>query len=192
MDDSMFTSTNAKNEHSNVEGSSIVTHDNEGSDYIVEASIPSNEEEDELNDNLNDENADMYKVDDEMDFKKIDFVSLSEAELKKYHFNSHYTALEFYNAYAQKRGFAVETGRWHVKALSDHHNHEMLEQQFVGMLFAHRQMDESELMQMNSMRDAGIGVTQIYVLAANQSGGMRGWHLESEICIMELINRGAC
>ncbi|KAJ1443666.1 MULE transposase domain [Sesbania bispinosa] len=67
--------------------------------------------------------------------------------------------------------FLTDTGRWHVKALYDDHSHEMLAPHSVGMLPEHGKMDECELMQMNTMRDAGIGVTQIFGLAANQSGG---------------------
>ncbi|KAJ1387294.1 Zinc finger, SWIM-type [Sesbania bispinosa] len=197
----------------------------------VESIIPSHEHEDhDSNENLSDdEDIDVFKIDDEIDFKRIEFVSLSESDLKLYHFSSRKMAFEFYNAYAEKRGFAgrkwntvkniqgvvsqqtfvcykqgyrldkhlkrtdrkkepramtrfgcdaffrvwllTDTGRWHVKALSNDHSHEMLAPQFVGMFPAHRKMDECELMQMNTMRDAGIGVTQIYGLVVNQSGG---------------------
>ncbi|KAJ1394327.1 Zinc finger, PMZ-type [Sesbania bispinosa] len=65
----------------------------------------------------------------------------------------------------------VDTGRWHVKAFSDEHSHELLAEKFVGMLPAHRKMHDCDINQMNSMRDAGISVSQIYGLAANQCGG---------------------
>ncbi|KAJ1422690.1 FAR1 DNA-binding domain protein [Sesbania bispinosa] len=64
-----------------------------------------------------------------------------------------------------------ESGRWRVKCMEDVHNHKLLFEEYVGMLAAHRKMNESEIMQMNSMREAGIGVTQIYGLTANQYGG---------------------
>ncbi|KAJ1431944.1 FAR1 DNA-binding domain [Sesbania bispinosa] len=65
----------------------------------------------------------------------------------------------------------LETHRWHVKELFDQHNHEMLDERFQGMLPRHRRMDVSELMQMNDMRDAGIGTPSIYQALANQCGG---------------------
>ncbi|KAJ1422763.1 FAR1 DNA-binding domain [Sesbania bispinosa] len=63
------------------------------------------------------------------------------------------------------------TSPWHVKEFCDDHTHELLDEKYVGMLLAHRKMHDCDVMQMNSMMDAGIGVTQIYGLAANQSGG---------------------
>ncbi|KAJ1435414.1 FAR1 DNA-binding domain [Sesbania bispinosa] len=67
--------------------------------------------------------------------------------------------------------YARETSRWIVKAFSDEHSHQILPGKYEGMLTSHRKMNETEILQMNSMQDAGIGVTQIYGLAANQSGG---------------------
>ncbi|KAJ1427412.1 FAR1 DNA-binding domain [Sesbania bispinosa] len=231
MEDSNFGSRNVTHEDTNLEESDRVSRGNEERVNNGGATIPTNDgEEDDSNENsIEDDGVDVYKIDNEMDLKKVPFYSLGEDELKMYHFKCLDVAFEFYNSYAEKRGFAArkwnvvknkcgekthqtfvcfkegfrqkkhlkrlnckrepramarcgceaffrvrffsDTGRWHVKAFSDDHNHELLGQQFVGMLPAHRKMDECDLLQMNSMRDAGIGVTQIYGLGANQSGG---------------------
>ncbi|KAJ1419448.1 FAR1-related protein [Sesbania bispinosa] len=83
-------------------------------------------------------------------------------------------AYKFYNSYAEKRGYHLKK---HIKKPNRKRearamtSHELLAEKYVGMLPAHRKMHDCDVMQMNTMRDAGIGVTQIYGLAANQSGG---------------------
>ncbi|KAJ1391476.1 FAR1 DNA-binding domain [Sesbania bispinosa] len=52
-----------------------------------------------------------------------------------------------------------ESGRWWVKAFNDSHSHELLGEEYVEMLPAHRKMGDADLMHLNSMREAGIGVT---------------------------------
>ncbi|KAJ1378729.1 Zinc finger, PMZ-type [Sesbania bispinosa] len=69
--------------------------------------------------------------------------------------------------------YARDISRWIVKAFSDEHSHELLPRKYEGMLTSHRKMNETDIMQMNAMREVGIGVTQIYGLVANQSGGYK-------------------
>ncbi|KAJ1392398.1 Zinc finger, PMZ-type [Sesbania bispinosa] len=73
-------------------------------------------------------------------------------------------------AYLKVR-FAREVCCWIVKAFCDEHSHELLPRKYEGMLSSHLKMSETDIIQMNTMREVGIGVTQIYGLAANQSGG---------------------
>ncbi|KAJ1380127.1 Zinc finger, SWIM-type [Sesbania bispinosa] len=203
MDDSMVWSGNNGDEGRNAEGLGSVPLHNEDTVDNDEANIPINEDYNDYSNANSSENedVDIYKIDDEIDLKRIELISLSESDLKKFHFSSLKMGFQFYNDYAQKRGFAAR--KWnivknkmgeitqqtfvcfkegyrqkkHIKRTNRKRkpramtSHDMLSQQHVGMLPAHRKMDECDLIQMNNMRDAGIGVTQIYGLAANQSGG---------------------
>ncbi|KAJ1404245.1 Zinc finger, SWIM-type [Sesbania bispinosa] len=178
-----------------------------------------------------DGSGDKYRIDGGEDIRKVDMIRLSEDEFKLYHFTSRLVAFQFYNKYAQKRGFAArgwntvvnkeggvsqqtfvcfregyrlkkhlnkenrkrearpltrcgcfaflkvrfarDVSLWIVKDFSDEHCHELLPRKYDGMLSSHRKMNETDIMQMNTMRDVGIGVTQIYGLVANQSGGYK-------------------
>ncbi|XP_039684068.1 protein FAR1-RELATED SEQUENCE 5 [Medicago truncatula] len=61
--------------------------------------------------------------------------------------------------------------RWLITVFTDQHNHELLDEEYHGMLAAHRKMKESDIMQMNDMLKVGIGPSQFYSSLANQSGG---------------------
>ncbi|KAJ1421051.1 Zinc finger, SWIM-type [Sesbania bispinosa] len=178
MDGFMSSSWNSTINDSFVEGSQRTVLANEEIANTGEGTDPLYEDEgDESNVVSSDEeHANIYKIDDKSDIKKVDFIGLTEDVMKMYHFRTHLVAFNFYNTYAEKKGFVArrfvaDTGRWHVKAVSDEHIHEMLAQRYTRIFPAHRKMDDFEVMQMNSMKDVGIGVTQIYGLAANQSGG---------------------
>ncbi|KAJ1400731.1 Zinc finger, PMZ-type [Sesbania bispinosa] len=69
--------------------------------------------------------------------------------------------------------YVGDVSRWIVKGFSDEHSHELLPRKYEGMITSHRKMNETDIVQMNTMREVGIGVTQIYGLAANQSGGYK-------------------
>ncbi|XP_057438261.1 protein FAR1-RELATED SEQUENCE 5-like [Lotus japonicus] len=67
--------------------------------------------------------------------------------------------------------FVGESGRWHVALFGESHNHALLEGKQSTMLPAHRQLKDSDIMGMNSMRKVGISTTEIYNFIADQSGG---------------------
>ncbi|KAJ1388544.1 Zinc finger, PMZ-type [Sesbania bispinosa] len=61
--------------------------------------------------------------------------------------------------------------RWYVTCFDNRHNHELLDEKFLGMLPAHRNMSEGDIIEMNNMLKAGIGAPQIYNSFASQAGG---------------------
>ena len=61
--------------------------------------------------------------------------------------------------------------RWLITVFTDQHNHELLDEEYHGMLAAHRKMKESDIMQVNDMLKVGIGPSRFYSSLANQSGG---------------------
>lgn len=65
----------------------------------------------------------------------------------------------------------VETGRWYIKRFYDEHNHAVVDDNFQGMLPAHRKLSDYDKYQMTSMRDVGIKTSDIYRYAASQAGG---------------------
>ncbi|XP_057430837.1 protein FAR1-RELATED SEQUENCE 5-like [Lotus japonicus] len=65
----------------------------------------------------------------------------------------------------------IATSRWYVTKFEDEHNHDLLNERHVGRLALHRRLSEGDVMQLNGMRNAGIGVTGVYNLIASQSGG---------------------
>ena len=65
----------------------------------------------------------------------------------------------------------VVTHRWYVSIFVVQHNHELLDAFSSGMLPAHRKMSDSDVMEMNNYRMAGIGTHQIFSSFALKSGG---------------------
>ncbi|XP_057452575.1 protein FAR1-RELATED SEQUENCE 5-like [Lotus japonicus] len=65
----------------------------------------------------------------------------------------------------------IATRRWYVTKFDDEHNHELLSERHVGRLALHRRLTDGDVMQLNGMRNAGIGVAGVYNLIASQSGG---------------------
>ncbi|XP_057426343.1 protein FAR1-RELATED SEQUENCE 5-like [Lotus japonicus] len=65
----------------------------------------------------------------------------------------------------------AKSGRWQVSRFVDVHNHAMLQGNQSSMLPAHRKLKVGDIVEMNSMRKAGISTTGIYNLIADQSGG---------------------
>ncbi|XP_057431809.1 protein FAR1-RELATED SEQUENCE 5-like [Lotus japonicus] len=65
----------------------------------------------------------------------------------------------------------IGTTHWYVTKFDDEHNHELLSERHVGRLALHRRLSDGDVMQLNGMRNAGIGVTEVYNLIASQSGG---------------------
>ncbi|KAJ1442767.1 Zinc finger, PMZ-type [Sesbania bispinosa] len=62
-------------------------------------------------------------------------------------------------------------GLWYATVFDVAHNHDLHDELFTGMLAAHREMGEGDVLEMNAMRSAGIGPSEIYGLFATQSGG---------------------
>lgn len=64
------------------------------------------------------------------------------------------------------------TGHWYVTHFTDQHNHQVLGEQFCGMLPTHKTMSEVDVVQMNNFRKVGIGgASHIFGSFANQTGG---------------------
>ncbi|CAK8533416.1 unnamed protein product [Lathyrus sativus] len=62
---------------------------------------------------------------------------------------------------------------WWITVFNDQHNHELLDEEYHGMLTSHRKMKESDIMQMSDMLKVGIRLSQFYGSFANQSGGYK-------------------
>ncbi|KAJ1386341.1 FAR1 DNA-binding domain [Sesbania bispinosa] len=60
--------------------------------------------------------------------------------------------------------------RWYVTCFDNVHNHAVLEDKFFGMLPAHRNMSEGDIIEMNNMLKSGINAPQIYNSFASQAG----------------------
>ncbi|KAJ1378652.1 FAR1 DNA-binding domain [Sesbania bispinosa] len=109
MDGFMGSSRNSTINDSFVEGSQrtvLANEENantgEGTDALFE------DEGDESNVVSTDEEPrDIYKIDDESDMKKVDFMGLTEDVMRMYHFRTRVVAFNFYNTYAEKKGFAA-------------------------------------------------------------------------------------
>lgn len=67
----------------------------------------------------------------------------------------------------------VNSGRWYMKFFDDEHNHSMLDDQFKGMLPAHRKMTNYDIWRMSNMRQVGIKTNHIFGLFANEAGGFQ-------------------
>ncbi|KAJ1402714.1 Zinc finger, PMZ-type [Sesbania bispinosa] len=65
----------------------------------------------------------------------------------------------------------IVTGRWYATVFLDEHTHDLLDSKYCGMLPGHRKMSESDITEMNSLLEAGIGPTHIYGHFALQHGG---------------------
>ncbi|XP_057452456.1 protein FAR1-RELATED SEQUENCE 5-like [Lotus japonicus] len=63
------------------------------------------------------------------------------------------------------------SGRWYVIYINDSHNHSLVNDKHVGLLPCHRGMDDGDIVQMNKMRNAGIGNSKIYGTFATEMGG---------------------
>ena len=61
--------------------------------------------------------------------------------------------------------------RCYVTEFDDDHNHDLLSSNYFGLLRSHRQMGEGDVLNVNSMRRAGISSPKIYGFLAMQSGG---------------------
>ncbi|KAJ1381169.1 Zinc finger, PMZ-type [Sesbania bispinosa] len=122
------------------------------------------------------------------DIVKVDMKNLSPHNIMRYDFISVDIAYKFYKRYARVTGFAPWKGctarnkrgevikqtflwLWYATVFDDAHNHGLHDELFTGMLAAHREIGEADVDEMNAMRCAGIGPSEIYGLFATQSGG---------------------
>ncbi|XP_057734791.1 protein FAR1-RELATED SEQUENCE 9-like [Arachis stenosperma] len=119
---------------------------------------------------------DAYELDSIEDLLKLDFLSIGEVEVDKFHFGTLAIAFEFYNRFAKSQGFSARKDKnW--KNSTD----ETYMQRFVyfrqgyrlekWLLPAQRSMSKAEIALMNNMRKSGISTSQVYALLASQSGG---------------------
>ncbi|XP_015964856.1 protein FAR1-RELATED SEQUENCE 5-like [Arachis duranensis] len=133
---------------------------------------------------------DAYGLDSIDDLLKLDFLSIDEVEVDKFHFGTLPIAFEFYNRFVKESRkkepktetrtecgaqfqvkFVGVTGRWHVTRFSNVHNHELLEGRLSRLLPGHRSMSKAEIALINNMRKSKISTSQVYALLASQSGG---------------------
>jgi hypothetical protein len=61
--------------------------------------------------------------------------------------------------------------RWYIRYINDEHNHEFVNDDFVGFLPGHRGMDDDDILQMNCLRKSGIRTSQIFGSFASRNGG---------------------
>ncbi|XP_019416721.1 PREDICTED: protein FAR1-RELATED SEQUENCE 5-like [Lupinus angustifolius] len=64
-----------------------------------------------------------------------------------------------------------EKGGWYVSYFSDEHSHEVVGEYYGGMIAYNRRMTETNIGQMNTMRELGIGTGNIFASFADQYGG---------------------
>ncbi|KAF1867400.1 hypothetical protein Lal_00049829 [Lupinus albus] len=122
---------------------------------------------------------------EEFDFEQIDFGSLNEYEVKKYREGFR----DKKNELVRKRAPRKETRYgclarmkihidkekcdWYVSYFVDDHNHELVGENYGGMIASNRSMTEIDVAQMNTMREVGIGTGKFFGSFAGQSGGYR-------------------
>ncbi|KAJ1413321.1 putative serine/threonine-protein kinase [Sesbania bispinosa] len=61
-------------------------------------------------------------------------------------------------------------GRWYASCFEYEHSHELLDPIYCAMLASHRVMSDSDISQMNSMLNVGIGASHIFGVFTSQSG----------------------
>ncbi|XP_057432331.1 protein FAR1-RELATED SEQUENCE 5-like [Lotus japonicus] len=61
--------------------------------------------------------------------------------------------------------------RWYVKSILDAHNHVMVEDSLIGLVYTYRKMNEADIMHMNDLRKSGVSTSLAYGIFANQMGG---------------------
>ncbi|XP_057427818.1 putative protein FAR1-RELATED SEQUENCE 10 [Lotus japonicus] len=61
--------------------------------------------------------------------------------------------------------------RWYVKSVFDVHNHMLVNGNMIGLVPAHRRMHESDILQMNNLKKAGVRTPQVYGVFVGQMGG---------------------
>ncbi|KAF1863307.1 hypothetical protein Lal_00031306 [Lupinus albus] len=64
-----------------------------------------------------------------------------------------------------------EKGDWYVSYFVDEHNHELVGEHYGAMIASNRRMTETDVAQMNTMREVGIGTGKIFGSFAGQCGG---------------------
>ncbi|KAF1881818.1 hypothetical protein Lal_00042527, partial [Lupinus albus] len=120
-----------------------------------------------------------------LDFEEINFRLLNEDEVKKYREGFR----DKKNELVRKRAPRKETrcgclarmkihidnkkGDWYVNYFVDEHNHELVGEHYGAMIASNRRMTETDVAQMNTMREVGIGTGNIFGSFAGQCGGYR-------------------
>ncbi|XP_027351067.1 uncharacterized protein LOC113862132 [Abrus precatorius] len=64
----------------------------------------------------------------------------------------------------------VDKGCWVVCRFFDDHNHNLVDENYFGMLMSHRKMDDGDVEQMRRMRKSGIPTCKIYDSFVSQRG----------------------
>ncbi|KAJ1405631.1 Zinc finger, PMZ-type [Sesbania bispinosa] len=86
------------------------------------------------------------------------------------------------------------TNRWYATVFYDEHSHPLLDKRYSGMLPGHRKMSESDIIQMNSLLQAGISPAHIFGHFALQCGGYEkvGFRLKDIYNQIERQRRKQC
>ncbi|KAJ1388204.1 FAR1 DNA-binding domain [Sesbania bispinosa] len=86
------------------------------------------------------------------------------------------------------------TNRWYATVFYDEHSHPLLDKRYSGMLPGHRKMYESDIIQMNSLLQAGISPAHIFGHFALQCGGYEkvGFRLKDIYNQIERQRRKQC
>ncbi|KAF1878361.1 hypothetical protein Lal_00047028 [Lupinus albus] len=111
---------------------------------------------------------------DEFDYEEIDFGSLNEDEVKKYREGFRDKKNDLVRKRAPRketrcgclarRKIHIDTEKcdWYVSYFVDDHNHELVGEHYDGMIASNRSMKETDVEQMNTMREVGIGTEKFF------------------------------
>ncbi|KAF1868274.1 hypothetical protein Lal_00018795 [Lupinus albus] len=119
---------------------------------------------------------------EELNFEEINFQLLNEDDVKKYREGFRDKKNELVRKRAPRKETRCgclarmkihinEKGDWYVSYFVDEHNHELVGEHYGAMIASNRRMTETDVAQMNTMREVGIGTGKIFGSFAGQSGG---------------------
>ncbi|KAF1887776.1 hypothetical protein Lal_00023784 [Lupinus albus] len=82
--------------------------------------------------------------------------------------------------------FDKEKGDWYVSYFVDEHNHELVGEHYGAMIASNRRMTETDVAQMNTIREVGIGTRKIFGSFVGQCGGYQyiGFEQSKSDCAM--------
>ncbi|XP_015956202.1 protein FAR1-RELATED SEQUENCE 5-like [Arachis duranensis] len=107
---------------------------------------------------------DVYGLDSIEDLLKLDFLSIGEVEVDKFHFGTLPIAFEFYNKFTKSQDFSARKDKnW--KNSNDETYIHICYCQVTGSI------SKAEIALMNNMRKSKISTSQVYALLASQNGG---------------------
>ncbi|KAF1878253.1 hypothetical protein Lal_00046919 [Lupinus albus] len=111
---------------------------------------------------------------EELNFEEINFQLLNEDDVKKYREGFRDKKNELVRKRAPRKETRCgclarmkihidnEKGDWYVSYFVDEHNHELVGEHYGAMIASNRRMTETDVAQMNTMREVGIGTGKIF------------------------------